>query len=140
MEESKAIVVTGVSTGIGYGLLGVLTGAGYHVYGSVRKQADADRLQKEFGAAFTPLLLDVTNEAAVKAAAAQVPIIAIPGVQSYHLQAVDVDRVIYQISTLLCSRHKSLIPDPKSWCICGCRSKSHLAFTPRTDRPVFNFH
>jgi NAD(P)-dependent dehydrogenase (short-subunit alcohol dehydrogenase family) len=35
----------------------------------VRKQADADRLKSEFGANFTPLLFDVTDEAAVKAAA-----------------------------------------------------------------------
>jgi hypothetical protein len=38
----------------------------------VRKQADADRLKGEFGANFTPLLFDVTDEAAVKAAAVTV--------------------------------------------------------------------
>jgi NAD(P)-dependent dehydrogenase (short-subunit alcohol dehydrogenase family) len=42
------------------------------VFGSVRKQADADRLKSEFGANFTPLLFDVTNEAAVLAAAREV--------------------------------------------------------------------
>ena len=36
-------------------------GKGFRVFGSVRKQADADRLQKEFGAAFVPLLFDVTR-------------------------------------------------------------------------------
>ena len=55
----KSIVVTGASTGIGWGCVKVLTGRGFHVYGSVRKPADADRLSKEFGAAFTPLLFDV---------------------------------------------------------------------------------
>jgi NAD(P)-dependent dehydrogenase (short-subunit alcohol dehydrogenase family) len=38
----------------------------------VRKQVDADRLSKQFGANFTPLLFDVTDEAAVLAAARQV--------------------------------------------------------------------
>jgi NAD(P)-dependent dehydrogenase (short-subunit alcohol dehydrogenase family) len=65
----KSIVVTGASTGIGWGCVKVLTGKGFHVFGSVRKQADADRLQKEFGASFTPLLFDVTDEAAVAAGA-----------------------------------------------------------------------
>lgn len=68
----KSIVVTGASTGIGWGCVKVLTGKGFHVYGSVRKQADADRLSKEFGAAFTPLLFDVTDETAVHVAARDV--------------------------------------------------------------------
>ncbi len=65
----KSVVVTGASTGIGWGCVKVLTQRGFRVYGSVRKQADADRLSKEFGDAFRPLIFDVTNEAAVKAAA-----------------------------------------------------------------------
>src|SRR5689334_8201176 len=68
----KSIVVTGASTGIGWGCVKVLIGAGFRVFGSVRKQADADRLVKEFGANFTPLLFDVTDEAAVAAGARQV--------------------------------------------------------------------
>src|SRR5690349_24173986 len=68
----KSIVVTGASTGIGWGCVKVLTAKGFHVFGSVRKQADADRLTKEFGAAVTPLLFDVTDEAGVKAGAAHV--------------------------------------------------------------------
>lgn len=68
----KSIVVTGASTGIGWGCVKVLTGKGFHVYGSVRKPADADRLSKEFGAAFTPLLFDVTDETAVHAGARDV--------------------------------------------------------------------
>jgi NAD(P)-dependent dehydrogenase (short-subunit alcohol dehydrogenase family) len=72
MAQTKSVVVTGVSTGIGWGTVKVLTGKGFHVFGSVRKQADAERLQAEFGEAFTPLLFDVTDEAAVKAGAAQV--------------------------------------------------------------------
>lgn len=72
MAQQKSVVVTGVSTGIGWGAVKVLVGQGFHVFGSVRKQADAERLKAEFGDAFTPLLFDVTDEAAVRAGARQV--------------------------------------------------------------------
>lgn len=72
MAQKKSVVVTGVSTGIGWGAVKVLVGKGFHVFGSLRKQADADRLKAEFGDAFTPLIFDVTDEAAVRAAARQV--------------------------------------------------------------------
>lgn len=62
----KSVVVTGASTGIGWGCVKVLASKGFHVFGSVRKQADADRLSKEFGAAFTPLIFDVTDETGAK--------------------------------------------------------------------------
>lgn len=68
----KSVVVTGVSTGIGWGCVKVLAARGFHVFGSVRKQADADRLAAEFGSAFTPLIFDVTDPSAVNAAARQV--------------------------------------------------------------------
>ena len=61
----KSIVVTGTSTGIGWGGAKVLIAKGFRVFGSVRKEADAERLQKEFGANFVPLLFDVTDAAAV---------------------------------------------------------------------------
>ena len=68
----KSVVVTGVSTGIGWGTTRVLTKAGFHVFGSVRKEADAQRLKQEFGDKFTPLLFDVTDVAAVKRGADEV--------------------------------------------------------------------
>jgi NAD(P)-dependent dehydrogenase (short-subunit alcohol dehydrogenase family) len=49
MADAKDVVVTGVSTGIGWGTPKVLVAKGFRVFGSVRKQTDADRLQKEFG-------------------------------------------------------------------------------------------
>jgi NAD(P)-dependent dehydrogenase (short-subunit alcohol dehydrogenase family) len=67
-----SVVITGASTGIGWATAKLLLGRGFRVFGSVRKQADADRLRSEFGANFTPLLFDVTDEAAVLAAARQV--------------------------------------------------------------------
>jgi NAD(P)-dependent dehydrogenase (short-subunit alcohol dehydrogenase family) len=68
----RSVVVTGTSTGIGWGTAKVLVGRGFRVFGSVRKTADAERLSAEFGSSFVPLVFDVTDEAAVKAAAAQV--------------------------------------------------------------------
>ena len=68
----RAVVVTGASTGIGRAAVASAVGQGAHVFASVRKQADADSLQGEFGAAVTPLLFDVADEAAVRAGAAQV--------------------------------------------------------------------
>lgn len=68
----RAVVVTGASTGIGRAAVAKAVREGAHVFASVRKQADADGLTAEFGAAVTPLLFDVADEAAVQAGAAQV--------------------------------------------------------------------
>ena len=68
----NTVVVTGASTGIGWGCVKVLIASGARVFGSVRKQADGDRLSTEFGPNFTPLLFDVTDQAAVAAGARQV--------------------------------------------------------------------
>ena len=68
----KSVVITGASTGIGHACAKLLLDKGFGVFGSVRKEADADRLKGEFGANFTPLLFDVTDEAAVLAAAREV--------------------------------------------------------------------
>jgi NAD(P)-dependent dehydrogenase (short-subunit alcohol dehydrogenase family) len=68
----QSVVITGASTGIGWATAKLLLDRGFRVFGSVRKQADADRLNAEFGANFTPLLFDVTDEAAVLAAAREV--------------------------------------------------------------------
>lgn len=68
----RSVVVTGASTGIGHGAAKVLVERGFRVFGSVRTQADASRLARELGPGFTALRLDVTDEAAVQACAAQV--------------------------------------------------------------------
>jgi len=68
----KSVVITGVSSGIGRGAAKVLVDAGYQVFGSVRRQADADSVRQELGERFTPLIFDVTDTAAVKAGAAVV--------------------------------------------------------------------
>jgi NAD(P)-dependent dehydrogenase (short-subunit alcohol dehydrogenase family) len=104
----KSVVVTGVSTGIGWGCVKVLVASGFRVFGSVRNQADAERLSSEFGANFTPLTYDVTDEAAVAAGAKQVEAtlagetlfglvnnagIAVPG-PLLHLKVEDFERQI----------------------------------------------
>jgi hypothetical protein len=68
----RSVVITGASTGIGLATTKLLLDRGFRVFGSLRRQADAKRLREEFGANFTPLLFDVTDEAAVLAAAREV--------------------------------------------------------------------
>jgi NAD(P)-dependent dehydrogenase (short-subunit alcohol dehydrogenase family) len=68
----RSVVVTGASTGIGWASAKLLLDKGFRVFGSVRKPADAERLKGEFGENFTPLMFDITDEAAVLAAAREV--------------------------------------------------------------------
>ncbi len=68
----RSVVITGASTGIGWAAAKLLLARGFRVFGSVRKQTDADRLKSEFGANFVPLLFDITDEAAVLSAAREV--------------------------------------------------------------------
>jgi len=68
----RSVVITGASTGIGWATTKLLLDRGFRVFGSVRRQADAERLRSEFGPNFIPLLFDVTDEAAVLAAAREV--------------------------------------------------------------------
>jgi NAD(P)-dependent dehydrogenase (short-subunit alcohol dehydrogenase family) len=62
----RSVVVTGVSTGIGWGATKVLVAQGFRVFGSVRKKSDVERLSAEFGPLFQPLFFDVTDERAVR--------------------------------------------------------------------------
>jgi NAD(P)-dependent dehydrogenase (short-subunit alcohol dehydrogenase family) len=72
MVNSKNVVVTGVSTGIGWATTKVLVAKGFRVFGSVRKQAEAEHLQGEFGDSFIPLIMDITDGDAVHQAAQKV--------------------------------------------------------------------
>lgn len=65
----QSVVVTGVSTGIGRACVEVLTSRGFHVFGSVRRDEDVSALERAFGERVTPLRFDVTDGAAIRAAA-----------------------------------------------------------------------
>jgi NAD(P)-dependent dehydrogenase (short-subunit alcohol dehydrogenase family) len=45
----QSVVVIGASTSIGWGIARVMTGKGFRIFGSVRKQADSERLRAELG-------------------------------------------------------------------------------------------
>lgn len=62
----KHILITGVSSGIGYATTDYLIGRGYFVFGTVRNKEDAKRLKASFGVNFHPLIFDVTDDKAVR--------------------------------------------------------------------------
>src|SRR5260370_4427911 len=68
----QCVGIAGAFAGVGWAPATLLLDRGFRVFGSVRQQADAERLRGEFGANFIPLLFDVTDEAAVLAAAREV--------------------------------------------------------------------
>jgi NAD(P)-dependent dehydrogenase (short-subunit alcohol dehydrogenase family) len=69
---SQAAVVTGVSSGIGEAIAADLVRRGWRVFGTVRRPEDGERLKSALGAGFSPVLVDVTDAAALQAAAATV--------------------------------------------------------------------
>ena len=68
----KTAVITGVSTGIGLGIAKELAQRGYKVFGSVRKESDAEKVKQAIGANYIPLIMDVTDEEAILKAAEKV--------------------------------------------------------------------
>tara|TARA_B100002051_G_C16743567_1_gene645905 strand:- start:794 stop:1648 length:855 start_codon:yes stop_codon:yes gene_type:complete len=63
-----SVVITGVSSGIGLSAAQILCNSGYRVYGSVRKENDAQILIDQYPKQFKPLIFDVRDEAAIKEA------------------------------------------------------------------------
>lgn len=61
----KYILITGVSSGLGYDAVKYFTENGFHVFGSIRKQKDADRLTTDFPKNYTPLMFDTTDRPAI---------------------------------------------------------------------------
>lgn len=68
----KTAVVTGVSSGIGLATAGMLSRRGVHVFGSVRRASDAERVAAACDGNFTPLVFDVTDEKLIERAAGEV--------------------------------------------------------------------
>lgn len=67
-----SIVVTGASSGIGYAIAKELTTYGYRVFGTVRNTEDALRVSEDLGFAFCPIIMDVTDQASIRAAVREV--------------------------------------------------------------------
>ena len=67
-----SVVVTGVSSGIGWAITDSLTKKGFRVFGSVRSERDADRLLCAFKENVVPLVFDVADIEAVASARRQV--------------------------------------------------------------------
>lgn len=63
--KSNHVLITGTSSGIGYGAAKELIKRGYSVFGSVRKKGDGERVKSELGGKFIPLVFDVTDQAAI---------------------------------------------------------------------------
>jgi NAD(P)-dependent dehydrogenase (short-subunit alcohol dehydrogenase family) len=70
--DSRTFLVTGASTGIGRSSALRLDRRGHRVFAGVRKQSDADSLNKAASERLTTLFIDVTDEAGIAAAGATV--------------------------------------------------------------------
>lgn len=70
--SSGGVLVTGASRGIGRACVDELARRGLHVVAGVRRAEDAEALDRETSGRVTPVLLDVTDTAQVRAAATRV--------------------------------------------------------------------
>ena len=70
----RSVVVTGTSSGIGRATAGTLVGQGFRVFGTVRRAEDGEAVRAEIGEGYVPILMDVTDEASVRAGAAEVAV------------------------------------------------------------------
>jgi NAD(P)-dependent dehydrogenase (short-subunit alcohol dehydrogenase family) len=68
----RSVLVTGASTGIGRATALRLDSAGWRVFAGVRREPDADSLREAGSERLTPLILDVTDPAAIAAAAERI--------------------------------------------------------------------
>ena len=74
----SSVLVTGASTGIGRATALHLHGLGFTVYAGVRKPADGEALVATASDRLVPLILDVTDAAAIDAARAAITTAGIP--------------------------------------------------------------
>ena len=69
MSNERSILITGCSSGIGYGVARGLKQRGYRVFATARKQEDVQRLRAE---GLESLQLDVADPASIRSAASRV--------------------------------------------------------------------
>jgi NAD(P)-dependent dehydrogenase (short-subunit alcohol dehydrogenase family) len=69
---TKAVLITGASTGIGRATALHLDAAGWRVFAGVRKEADAESLRQAGSERLVPLMLDVTDAGQIAAAAERI--------------------------------------------------------------------
>lgn len=72
--DPPSVFITGTSTGIGHASALALSELGFDVYAGVRRDEDGEALKAAAGSAgkLTPILIDVTDKAAIRRAAATV--------------------------------------------------------------------
>jgi len=67
-KSSRAVLITGASTGIGAACARDLAGRGWRVFAGVRKTQDGEALTAQAGPNITPVLLDVTQPESITGA------------------------------------------------------------------------
>lgn len=68
-EGTKSVVITGASTGIGEACALRMDRHGWKVFAGVRKEADGEKLKTEASDTLTPIIIDVTDQPTINAAA-----------------------------------------------------------------------
>jgi NAD(P)-dependent dehydrogenase (short-subunit alcohol dehydrogenase family) len=68
-QMKRSVLITGCSTGIGYATALHLDRRGWKVFAGVRKDKDADDLRSQGSEGLTPVIIDVTDQASIDAAA-----------------------------------------------------------------------
>ena len=68
-RPQRSVVITGTSTGIGAASALYLAERGFHVFAGVRRQEDGNALTERSPNGLTPVIIDVTDEATITAAA-----------------------------------------------------------------------
>lgn len=71
-DRSRAVLITGASSGIGEACALHLDAAGYHVFAGVRGDSDGDSLNRKGSDRLTPIILDVTDAESIARAASEV--------------------------------------------------------------------
>jgi NAD(P)-dependent dehydrogenase (short-subunit alcohol dehydrogenase family) len=72
MHKVKSVVITGASSGIGRASVLRMSSTAWHVFATVRKPQDAERLQARTNPNVFPLILDVEDPSSILAAADEV--------------------------------------------------------------------